>query len=137
MKIGELSRQTGASLRSLRYYEQQKLLAPIRTDNGYREYSPFAVEQVETIRFYLNLGFTTEQIAGFLQCVLQNKEAFCRDVLPVYETKIAELDDQIRLLARIKSNLEDRVRAIMEEQGRSSPVRMKGDMRYGGNHDDG
>ncbi|MDF2716852.1 MAG: MerR family transcriptional regulator, partial [Paenibacillus sp.] len=75
--------------------------------------------------------------AGFLQCVLQNKEAFCRDVLPVYETKIAELDDQIRLLARIKSNLEDRVRSIMEEQGRSSPVRMKGELRNGGNHDDG
>lgn len=137
MKIGELSRRTGASLRSLRYYEQQKLLAPIRTEGGYREYSPFAVEQVETIRFYLSLGFTTAQIAGFLQCVLQNKEAFCRDVLPVYETKIAELDDQIRLLAQIKANLQDRVRAILEEREQASPVQMKGDRRNGGNNDDG
>lgn len=120
MKIGELSRRTGASLRSLRYYEQQKLLAPVRTDNGYREYSPFAVEQVETIRFYLQLGFTTEQIAGFLQCVLQNKEAFCRDVLPVYEQKISELDEQIRLMERIKSNLQERVQAILKEREQSS-----------------
>lgn len=116
MRIGELAGRTGASLRSLRYYEQQKLITPVRSDNGYREYSPFAVEQVETIRFYLSLGFTTEQIAGFLHCVLQNKEAFCRDVLPVYETKIAELDEQIQLLTRIKSNLEERVRAMFDER---------------------
>ncbi|MDF2716588.1 MAG: MerR family transcriptional regulator [Paenibacillus sp.] len=137
MKIGELSRQTGASLRSLRYYEQQKLLSPMRTGNGYREYSPFAVEQVETIRFYLNLGFSTEQIAGFLHCVLQNKESFCRDVLPVYETKIAELDDQIRLLCQIKSNLEERVRAITEEQEQTASERLKGELSYGSDNDDG
>ena len=70
MKIGELARKTGVSIRSLRYYEQQKLISPVRTDNGYREYSPLAVEQVKTIRLYLNLGFTTEQIAGCLHCVL-------------------------------------------------------------------
>lgn len=119
MKIGELSRRTGVSLRSLRYYEEQGLLSPERADNGYREYSPFAVEQVETVKFYLNLGFTTEQISGFLHCVLQNKEAFCRDVLPVYETKIAELESQIRLLTGIKSNLEERVRSILEERRQS------------------
>ncbi|MEF3313475.1 MerR family transcriptional regulator [Paenibacillus sp. GYB004] len=120
MRIGELAAKTGASLRSLRYYEQQKLISPFRADNGYREYSPFAVEQVETIRFYINLGFTTEQIAGFLHSVMQNKEAFCRDVLPVYETKIAELEEQIQLLSRIKSNLEERVRAMLDEQEKTA-----------------
>lgn len=46
MKIGELSARTGVSIRSLRYYEQQGLLAPARHENGYREYSPLAEEQV-------------------------------------------------------------------------------------------
>ncbi len=76
MKIGELANQTGVSIRSLRYYEQMGLLSPIRHENGYRDYSPFAVEQVRTIQLYLNLGLSTEQIAGFLHCVLKNKEAF-------------------------------------------------------------
>ncbi|MGG1880220.1 MerR family transcriptional regulator [Paenibacillus sp. 7541] len=117
MKIGELSRKTGVSIRSLRYYEQQKLITPVRLDNGYREYSPFAVEQVKTIRLYLGLGFTTEQIAGFLHCVLQNKESFCREILPMYKLKIAELNEQIQLLTMIKSNLEERVHSILEENG--------------------
>ncbi|GAA3407922.1 MerR family transcriptional regulator [Paenibacillus hodogayensis] len=135
MKIGELAHRTGVSLRSLRYYEQQKLISPIRADNGYREYSPFAVEQVETIKFYLNMGFSTEQIGGFLNCVLQNKESFCRDVLPVYESKIAELDEQIRLLGRIRSNLHERVQAILEERRISPGIPIEGAMDDG-NHDD-
>lgn len=136
MKIGELARRTGVSLRSLRYYEQQKLIAPVRAGNGYREYSPFAVGQVETIKFYLNLGFSTEQIAGFLHCVLQNKEAFCRDVLPVYETKIAELDEQIGLLEQIRSNLRERVRAILEERELEAAKRAEGETGNGSNYDD-
>ena len=42
MKIGELAARTGVSIRSLRYYEQQGLLMPVRNENGYREYSILA-----------------------------------------------------------------------------------------------
>ncbi|MGN0096335.1 MAG: MerR family DNA-binding transcriptional regulator [Corynebacterium sp.] len=34
MQIGELSRQTGVSIRSLRYYEEQNLLHPARLSSG-------------------------------------------------------------------------------------------------------
>ncbi|WP_373230900.1 MerR family transcriptional regulator [Cohnella sp.] len=116
MKIGELSARTGVSVRSLRYYEQQKLLSAVRRDNGYREYSSLAEDQVRTIQFYLALGISTEQIASFLNCVLKNKEAFCAEVLPIYEEKLKEIDDQIHLLSNIKSNLEDRIRSIREDK---------------------
>ncbi|WP_438448509.1 MerR family transcriptional regulator [Gorillibacterium sp. sgz5001074] len=115
MKIGELSRLTGASIRSLRYYEEKGLITPYRMENGYREYSPFTVEQVNTIRFYLELGLSTDEIAGFLHCVLTRQEAFCREIVPVYRKKLAELEGQISLLTRIKSNLEDRIRYIAEQ----------------------
>jgi Predicted transcriptional regulators len=116
MKIGELSKRSGVSIRSLRYYEQQGLLTPVRQENGYREYSPLAVEQVNTIKLYLGLGLTTEQIAGFLHCVLKNKESFCREVLPVYRQKLAEIEEQIRVLQHIQSNLQDRIRSIVNDQ---------------------
>jgi len=116
MKIGELTARTGVSIRSLRYYEQQGLLAPARHENGYREYSLLVEDQVSTIKFYLGLGLTTEQIAGFLQCVLKNKEAFCREVLPIYRQKLAEIENQIQLLQNIKSNLEDRIHSILNER---------------------
>lgn len=116
MKIGELAARTGVSVRSLRYYDQLGLLTPIRRENGYREYSPLAEEQVRTIQLYLNLGLSTEQIAGFLHCVLKNKEAFCKEVLPVYRQKLAEIEAQIHLLQNIKLNLEERIQSIIEER---------------------
>jgi DNA-binding transcriptional MerR regulator len=116
VKIGELSKRTGVSVRSLRYYEEQKLLSSMRLDNGYREYSLLAEEQVRTIQFYLALGISTEQIASFLNCVLKNKEAFCEEVLPIYEQKLKEIDDQLHLLQSIKSNLQDRIRSIQDDK---------------------
>lgn len=116
MKIGELAARTGVSIRSLRYYEQQGLLTPVRNENGYREYSNLAEEQVRTIQLYLNLGLSTEQIAGFLHCVLKNKEAFCAEVFPIFRQKIAEIDAQIHQLSHIKMNLEERMQSILDER---------------------
>lgn len=115
MKIGELSRRTGASIRSLRHYESQGLIAPLREANGYREYSPLAEEQVRTIRFYLQLGLTTEQIGGFLNCVLSRPESFCTEVLPVYESKLADIEAQIAQLTHIRDNLVDRIASFQGE----------------------
>jgi DNA-binding transcriptional MerR regulator len=115
MKIGELSKLTGVSIRSLRYYEEQGLLSSRRTENGYRDYHNLAVEQVNTVKLYLGLGLSTEQIAGFLYCVMKNKEAFCREIMPVYEQKLSEINNQINLLGKIKANLEERIQAIRQE----------------------
>jgi len=117
LKIGELSRATGVSVRSIRYYEQNGLLMATRRPGGYREYTSLAIEQVNTIQLYLSLGLGTDQIADFLHCVMKNKEAFCAEVLPVYERKLAEIDGQIRQLAAIRSNLTERIAAIRAERG--------------------
>lgn len=122
MKIGELSARTGVSIRSLRYYEEQGLLSPIRGDNGYREYAPFAVEQVRTIQLYLGLGLNTGQISGFLHCVLMNNEAFCSEVLPVYKQKLSEIEEQIGVLQGIKSNLEERIRYILNNETKEETI---------------
>ncbi|MCR8641206.1 MerR family DNA-binding transcriptional regulator [Paenibacillus sp. N1-5-1-14] len=116
MKIGELAQRTGVSIRSIRYYEQQGLLSPLRQENGYREFSTFAEEQIRTIQLYLTLGLSTEQIAYFLHCVMKNKEAFCQEVLPLYEQKLTEINLQIQNLEHIKSNLEERILSIHNEQ---------------------
>ncbi|MFD2614226.1 MerR family transcriptional regulator [Paenibacillus gansuensis] len=119
MKIGELAKATGVSVRSIRYYEEQGLLHPVRGGNGYREYHSLMVEQVRTIKFYLELGLTTEQISGFLHCVMKNKEAFCAEIMPVYQQKLNEINEQIRLLSSIKLNLEERMESIRRENPES------------------
>ncbi|UVI33011.1 MerR family transcriptional regulator [Paenibacillus spongiae] len=115
MKIGELSRKTGVSIRSLRYYEKQGLITPERLTNGYRDFNPITVSTVHTIKLYLNLGLSTEQIAGFLHCVLQNEETFCSEIMPVYRLKLAEIERQIDELNQLKANLLDRIAYVQRD----------------------
>lgn len=69
MRIGELAEATGASVRSLRYYEQQGLLRSERTSGGQREYADSAVEYVELIRCCLRAGLPTKVIAQIMPCM--------------------------------------------------------------------
>ncbi|WP_329081581.1 MerR family transcriptional regulator [Streptosporangium sp. NBC_01469] len=66
MRIGELSRRTGVPTRMLRYYEEQDLLHPERTGNGYRSYDVSALQRVQQIRGLLDSGLTTEIIRRIL-----------------------------------------------------------------------
>ncbi|GAA3392389.1 MerR family transcriptional regulator [Cryptosporangium minutisporangium] len=69
MQIGELSRRTGVSVRSLRYYEEEGLLYSTRCANGYRRYDDEAVERVEQIRGMIESGLPTRIIRDILPFV--------------------------------------------------------------------
>ncbi|TLW94636.1 MerR family transcriptional regulator [Saccharomonospora piscinae] len=69
MRIGELSKRTGVSPRSLRYYEAQGLLSSSRSDAGQRHYSDAEVQRVSLIRQLLDAGMSSRVIATVLPCV--------------------------------------------------------------------
>lgn len=54
--------RTGASRRSIRYYEQQGLLEAVRTQKGWREYEERAVNRGLNVRELLGVGLTAEDI---------------------------------------------------------------------------
>jgi DNA-binding transcriptional MerR regulator len=72
MRIGELSRRTGVSVRLLRYYEEQGLLSPVRRPSGYREYREDDVPTVRNIRTLLGAGLSTRTIAELLPCMVDD-----------------------------------------------------------------
>jgi len=104
-----LSRKTGVSLRSLRYYEEKELLNPVRSENGYREYDEADVEQVRVIQLYFSLGLTVKEINDFFHCT--RSEEIKRQCLPnaidVGERKLSEIKKQIDTLRKAESHLED------------------------------
>ncbi|MFD7136699.1 MerR family transcriptional regulator [Streptomyces sp. NPDC059894] len=74
MRIGDLAHETGVSRRLLRYYEEQGLLRPARSDNGYREYVEADVATVQHIRAMLAAGLSTAVIAKVVHCVRDKEE---------------------------------------------------------------
>ena len=69
MRIGELSKRTGVSPRSLRYYEEQGLLTSSRSEAGQRHYSENAVQRVSLIRQLFDAGMSSRVITTVLPCV--------------------------------------------------------------------
>jgi DNA-binding transcriptional MerR regulator len=69
MRIGELSKRTGVSPRSLRYYEQQGLLTSSRSGTGQRHYSDAQVQRVSLIRQLFDAGMSSRVILTVLPCV--------------------------------------------------------------------
>src|SRR5215469_1189918 len=63
MRSGELARNAGVNLQTIRFYEKQGLLPkPERTASGYRSYQQSDLERVLFIKRNQELGFTLAEI---------------------------------------------------------------------------
>lgn len=69
MRIGDLAQRTGASIRSLRYYEECNLITAERSTSGQRLYEPVTVARVLLIRQLLSAGLGTTAIADVIPCM--------------------------------------------------------------------
>ncbi|WP_226352899.1 MerR family transcriptional regulator [Pseudonocardia sp. ICBG601] len=115
MRIGELSRATGASPRSLRYYEEQGLLRPRRDDSGYghRRYDVAAVDTVHAIRALLAAGVPTGLIYDLLPCAQGPGPQLERCAEPMVREQLARVDAQVAALTEAR----DRLRAVLDMVG--------------------
>jgi MerR family Zn(II)-responsive transcriptional regulator of zntA len=129
MLISELARLSGVSKRSLRHYEQKKLIVSRRLENGYRDFDASQVERVKIVQFYLGLGLTTDSIENMLTCVGKQKlsqEACVEEAsLALYERKLAEINGHIEDLLEVKARLEERISLL--KTGKIRPLQMQWD----------
>jgi DNA-binding transcriptional MerR regulator len=95
MRIGELSRRTGVSERSLRYYEQQGLLAAMRTSGGQREYAEEAVDRVIHIQELFAAGLPSRAIADLLPCMRDSDGGPSPEATPRLVERLAAERDRI------------------------------------------
>jgi len=104
MKIGELSKQSGVSLDTIRYYEQRGLIPKAaRTQSGYRQYTSNDVVRLRFIVQAKELGFTLEEIAQLM--VLRSGGRHCAEVRAVAQAKAAEIGERIEQLTRMREIL--------------------------------
>ncbi|GAB3571065.1 MerR family transcriptional regulator [Amycolatopsis endophytica] len=69
MRIGEIARRSGVSVRALRYYEEQELIVPGRGPGGQREYTEDAIHRVRVIQQLYAAGLPSRRIAELLPCL--------------------------------------------------------------------
>ncbi len=68
IRIGEVARGAGVSVRAVRYYEQQGLLIAERSPSGQRLYRQDAVARVRFFQQMYAAGLSSRRIAELLPC---------------------------------------------------------------------
>lgn len=106
LTIGKLAQLTGASVRSIRHYDEHGLLASVRADNGFRLFPDKAVTQVKQIQRMIATGFTLDDIRGFPDCMLLIEGArSCDQITDVQRERLEAIDRQIADLEKRRARL--------------------------------
>lgn len=121
MKIGEVAKDAGVGIDTLRYYERRGLLAePDRRPSGYRDYGADAAQLVRFIKRAQDLGFTLKQIQELLRLRRGNRSS--RTVRGIAETKLRDIDAKIAHLHSMRRALAGLVEACSCANGASAPT---------------
>jgi len=115
MRIGELADRSGAAPRLLRYYEEQGLLKPGRSANGYRDYDEALVERVRQIRSLLDSGLSTRTIREVLPCLTTGQyhvRGATAETLAALEHEHRQLTERVECLSRSRDAVAAYLRAV-------------------------
>lgn len=111
--IGELAKQSGVKVETVRYYEQSGLLPnPPRTEGGHRLYTDAHFKRLVFIRRCRELGFSMEEIRALLDLVDGRKykcgeiQALTLEHAAAVRRKIEDLRQLERTLTRIAAECE-------------------------------
>ncbi|WP_306326466.1 MerR family transcriptional regulator [Streptomyces venezuelae] len=111
MKIGEASRVSGVSARSLRHYEDEGLIVPGRCDNGFRDYCQSTVDRILVIRSLLESGLPVRLIRDVLpqltaSASADGTEAVCAEFLDEVQSHRDRLAARIAVLSAQQAALD-------------------------------
>jgi Cu(I)-responsive transcriptional regulator len=105
LAIGDLGRQTGTKVETVRYYERIGLLSPpARTAGNYRAYTTDHLNRLSFIRRARDLGFSLEQVRTLLD-LSDDRKRSCDAIDSIAKEHLAEVDRKIVDLKALRREL--------------------------------
>ncbi len=105
LQIGKVARLADVGVETIRYYEREGLIAePPRKESGYRQYPEETVNRIRFIRRTKELGFSLKEI-GELLSLRMDPDATCENILERAVAKVANIEEKILTLQRMKMAL--------------------------------
>jgi MerR family transcriptional regulator, copper efflux regulator len=103
--IGKVAHRAGVGVETVRFYERQGLITqPHRGTSGYRQYPEETILRIRFIRRVKTLGFSLREIRVLLSLRVDSTARSGAVKARVY-AKIADIEEKIRTLMRIKETL--------------------------------
>ncbi|MGB1373992.1 MAG: MerR family transcriptional regulator [Aequoribacter sp.] len=111
MSIGQLSKQAGVKVTTIRYYESIGLIAePERSQSGRRLYGEEAVQTLSFVRHGRDLGFSMNAIER-LQTLQQVPDQNCESVNNIAREQLGAVQKRLRQLHALEEELQRTIRA--------------------------
>lgn len=105
LTIGDLARQTGTKVETIRYYERIGLLpAPARTAGNYRSYEEAHLGRLSFVRRARDLGFTLDQVRDLLS-LSDQRDRSCEAVDAITRQNLATIERKIADLSALRGEL--------------------------------
>ena len=110
LKIGELAKRTGLTVRTLHHYDAIGLLSPsVRSDAGYRLYNRNDIERLHRIQALRRLELPLAEVAALL-------EGDVRDFDSVISQQIASLDREVERTVALRERLKELRKRLAEKE---------------------
>jgi DNA-binding transcriptional MerR regulator len=104
--IGQLGKETGCKVPTIRYYEKIGMLpAPRRSSGNQRIYGPGHLVRLAFIRHCRELGFSQSAIRDLLK-LTDDPDQPCEAVDRIASNHLAGINDRIARLSALKAELE-------------------------------
>jgi DNA-binding transcriptional MerR regulator len=107
LKIGEVAKSSGLSVKTIRYYEQIGLLSPdvFRSESGYRLFAAAVLNRLAFIKRAQSLGLSLTEIKDIL-AVHDRGQLPCGEIKQHLQDKLRAISLQIEALVTLRSELE-------------------------------
>ncbi|MGB3435679.1 MerR family transcriptional regulator [Achromobacter sp.] len=109
LQIGELAQRTGASHRTIHYYERLGLLRPVEREGaGYRYYNGEAVQRLEKIAALKKLGLSLDEIAQVIDLYFQDASGIKgkEQVLKILQAQLQSTRERLGELRSFEKDLQ-------------------------------
>jgi MerR family mercuric resistance operon transcriptional regulator len=93
--IGELARQTGCNIETVRYYERRGLLPMPERRGRFRRYTSIDVRRLTFVRRARGLGFTLDEVQALLALSATDTKRACAEVRDISAKHLADVRARI------------------------------------------
>ena len=121
MNIGEAAARTGLPAKTIRYYEEIRLIQPHRAENGYRSFSEKDLHKLSFLARARALGFSIEDCRVLL-ALYEDEARASSDVKQVAEGHLKRINQKITDLKAMRGTLTDLVDACAGDHRPDCPI---------------
>ncbi len=121
MNIGETAEKSGLPAKTIRYYEDIGLIAPLRSANGYRDFGAADLHKLAFIARARALGFSIEDCRSLL-ALYEDAGRASADVKRIAQEHLGRIEEKIAQLQSMQDTLSDLVQACCGDHRPDCPI---------------